>query len=98
LKGRGRGGEGWNKGRGGQKACGERRAADGCGRGLARWVAARWRRLWVDLVRWFALVGGHVRKVAPRLLLMLAGPVVFFGLLEGVLYLTGRFEPLSFAR
>ena len=35
-----------------------------------------------------------VRKVAPRLLLMLAGPVVFFGLLEGALYLTGRFELL----
>ena len=39
-----------------------------------------------------------MRKVAPRLLLILAGPIVFFGLLEGALYLTGRFEPLSVVR
>jgi hypothetical protein len=29
----------------------------------------------------------RVRKVTLRLLLILAGPVVFFGLLEGVLFL-----------
>ena len=29
---------------------------------------------------------------------MLAGPVVFFGLLEGVLFLTRAFEPLPVAR
>jgi tetratricopeptide (TPR) repeat protein/lysophospholipase L1-like esterase len=39
-----------------------------------------------------------MRKVAPRLLLILAGPIVFFGLLEGALYLTGRFEPLAVVR
>ncbi len=40
----------------------------------------------------------HVRKVALRLLLIVAGPIVFLGLLEGVLYLTGAFEPLSVVR
>jgi len=40
----------------------------------------------------------RVRKVAPRLLLILAGPIVFFGLLEGALYFTGGFEPLSVVR
>jgi tetratricopeptide (TPR) repeat protein len=39
-----------------------------------------------------------VRKVALRLLLIVAGPIVFLGLLEGVLYLTGAFEPLSVVR
>lgn len=41
---------------------------------------------------------GRVRKVALRLLLVIAGPIVFLGLLEGVLYLTGAFEPLSAVR
>jgi len=54
--------------------------------------------LWVDLAPGFALVGRHVRKVAPRLLLIVAGPIVVFGLLEGALYLTGRFELSCVAR
>ena len=53
---------------------------------------------WIDLAADFALVNGHVRKVAPRLLLIVAGPIVFFGLLEGVLHLTGAFEPLPVVR
>ena len=35
-----------------------------------------------------------MRKILPRFALVLAGPLVFFVLLEGVLFLTGRFEPL----
>jgi hypothetical protein len=53
---------------------------------------------WVYLGVGFGLVSAEVRKVALRLLLILAGPIVFLGLLEGVLYLTGAFEPLSVVR
>jgi len=39
-----------------------------------------------------------LKKFAFRLLLVLAGPLIFFGLLEGALCLTGAFEPLSVVR
>jgi lysophospholipase L1-like esterase len=35
-----------------------------------------------------------VRKILPQFALVLAGPLIFFGLLEGVLFLSGHFEPL----
>jgi tetratricopeptide (TPR) repeat protein len=38
------------------------------------------------------------RTVCGRLALVVVVPVVFFGLLEGILYLTGAFEPLSAIR
>jgi tetratricopeptide (TPR) repeat protein len=39
-----------------------------------------------------------MRKAAPKLLLLLVSPLVFLALLEGGLFLTGRFEPLSVVR
>ncbi len=38
------------------------------------------------------------RTIFGRLVLVVAAPVVFFGLLEGVLFLTGRFEPVEVVR
>ena len=62
-----------------------------------RWrCSADW--LWVDVGGGGGLFVVHVRKVAPGLVLVLASPVVFFGLLKGALYLTGRFEPVSVVR
>jgi hypothetical protein len=61
-------------------------AEDGDATGLARCSVCAigfgltWVRVGLFLVY-------RVRKVAPRLLLILAGPFVFFGLLEGVLFL-----------